>query len=422
MNKKNNALVIVDVLLLLSLVIIPFYWIFDPTGWFPKLKYIPFLLIPLFIGLRLLIPLFVGLPEVIPIYKKISGLWEKDLFKKLCLFFGVPFFLLFTCEALLRVKGFHYELSPIIIKSDSNKKHPRSGIIPDAELKWAYNPGTSFGHGSAKRPVNSMGFLDREVDPVKKPNSKRVISLGDSCTAQGIPTYAGFLHEHLTAKPITDTYWEAFNMGVHGYSSTQGLKQFILYGKNLKPDYVTIYFGWNDHWRGTTSDEYNIRGTKKSGPLWYGIKKLREKLFFQYMIKQVADRAVKQTRDKDNFVLRVPAEGYEKNLRNFVKEIRSVQATPIFFTAPRDKKLTPLLIKNKQASSLELAIQYHDQYNEIVRKVAKEENVPLIDFQQKFIDEDLFHFFSNDGIHLTREGRQYIAQTIYDYLTELEAN
>ena len=59
-----------------------------------------------------------------------------------------------------------------------------------------------------------MGFLDREVNPIKKNGTIRVICMGDSCTGQGIPPYSGYLHTELTNNPPGDLSWEAFNMGV----------------------------------------------------------------------------------------------------------------------------------------------------------------------------------------------------------------
>ncbi|MBU1909259.1 MAG: SGNH/GDSL hydrolase family protein, partial [Verrucomicrobia bacterium] len=155
-------------------------------------------------------------------------------------------------EIALRGVRFSAPVQPITIVGRDGKAKPDDdrGMIPDSELQFRFNPGAEW----RGRRINALGFLGREAESNKAPGAVRVICMGDSCTAQGNPPYADFLHERLTNAPPTPQPWEAFNMAVHGYSSEQGLRLFRRQTRYLQPDYVTLYFGWNDHWRSSISD------------------------------------------------------------------------------------------------------------------------------------------------------------------------
>jgi lysophospholipase L1-like esterase len=262
-----------------------------------------------------------------------------------------------------------------------------------------------------------MGFLDREVDPKKVEGTLRVISMGDSVTGQGPPPYSGILHERLQTEPLGNKEWDAFNMGVHGYSSAQGLRLFQRRAAKLEPDYVTVYFGWNDHWRSSRPDHMRM---KIKMPRWKGtlIEKLRKKKFFQYLSNM---RTPKQelTQDEDDYYLRVPQEYYRQNLVSFVREIRALKAVPILITAPRAKVLTKSLVRNRQVADLADAYRLHDEYVEITRAVARETDAPLLDLAAILGGPESAELFSRDGIHFNGDGLERIAAELYSLLEEL---
>lgn len=315
-------------------------------------------------------------------------------------------------ELALRALRFSAPVQSIVITGrDGRHEDDSRALIPDRELQYRLNPGAMW----RDRKVNSLGFLGREVESNKAPGSVRVICMGDSCTAQGNPPYADFLNELLVAAPPTPQPWESFNMAVHGYSSEHGLKLFRLRGKGFAPDYVTLYFGWNDHWRSSRTDRMKMAAG--AGPIWGWFRKqLNRSRLYQFVISRAVTR---QTPDADNYILRVPPEDYRANLKAFVKEIRSIGAVPILITAPRASVLTPLLVHNRQVARIEDAYQRHDEYCEITRQVAEETGAPLLDLEKMFREEGLDALFSDDGIHLVKDGRRRIAAEIYNTLKEL---
>jgi lysophospholipase L1-like esterase len=348
----------------------------------------------------------------------LRGVVRSNVFRKpalgllgLVVFFG-------GAEVVLRVVGFEAALPKIVIRGERGSDGTDRFLIPDPELRWRLNPGVEYNG----RTVNSLGFFDREVQAEKPRGVMRVICLGDSCTAQGIPPYAGFLHERLQSEPPTAAPWEAFNTGVHGYSSVQGLRQFQILGRTLSPDVVTVYYGWNDHWLGDLPDS-EVQGWGMSAMAADVVDRLRDSRLFQamvHMLKPPPRRNRSVVPDGDT-VLRVPPEEYAWTLGQLIREIRALDAVPILMTAPRAEALTSLLVRNGQTEDLAAVIRLHDEYAAITRDVAAREDARLLDLAALFAGPEAAPLFSDDGIHLQRAGRIRIAEELHRLLTEMAA-
>ena len=408
MNKRDPLLSICDALVLLGVVWTPIYWILDPFDWFPEWKYKLFLLPVILVALRVLVKRLRGGGAC-------HGLLETDFFKKLTLAFAAPFILFLGLEFVLAKVNFSAPLKPIAIKTDTAfLKDTSIPFVEDEALIWAFNPGAEFNG----RKINQMGFADREVVPTKAPGSMRVICMGDSCSGQGVPPYSGYLNTQLQEASPTAQAWESFNMAVHGYSSAQGLRLFQTRTLALKPDYVSLYYGWNDHWQSPRPDAMRMATEVKQGLRWYVVKKLQNKLFYQLFVSLVNPSVSNETRDTQDDVLRVAPDDYRRNLEQLVAGIREIGARPILMTAPRNQKLTAALVHNKQAPSLDAAHTLHDQYNAICRDVAREQEALLLDIAKDFERDDLRQWFTRDGIHFQDEGRIYIANALYTLIRD----
>lgn len=324
------------------------------------------------------------------------------------------FLMLFGWEKNLEHQGFSAEIPGIVIVGEKSKPEPKNKyFFKDPELLWRWRPGAMFNG----RQVNQMGFLDREVNPEKKEGTFRVICMGCSITGQGPPPYSGYLHEYLNAEEPGK--WDSFNMGVHGYSTSQGLRLFQKRTAALEPDYVTIMYGWNDHWRSRMEDSKRMyRRVSK----WQALlqKALQKKRFFQYIVKKKTP-SYENVLNDDEFVLRVPPEEYRNNLYAFIKEVEAVGAVPILIAAPRRKKLSEHLVKNRQVSSISKGIELHDQYLKILYEVAEETNTALIDLPSILEPELVNMHMSGDGIHFRPEGLKRIALAIQKKIAEIRA-
>lgn len=322
------------------------------------------------------------------------------------------FVLLYGWEKLLALQGFTAETPAIVIVGEESEPTPKGRyFFNDPELLWRFQPGVMFNG----RPVNSMGHLDREVDPVKKEGVLRIISMGCSITGQGPPPYSGYLNEYLNTEEPGK--WDAFNMGVHGYSTSQGLRLFKDRGADLKPDYVTIMYGWNDHWRARAED--SRRMAKRMGKWEARLHEaLKKKRFFQYLVMKNTP-AYDNVLNDDEFVLRVPPDEYRKNLYAFIEEVKKAGATPILIAAPRKKTLAQALVKNRQVESVESGIKLHDQYLQILYDVAKESGTALVDLPRLIDPELLEEQMTDDGIHFRAAGLQAIAREIQKKIHEI---
>jgi lysophospholipase L1-like esterase len=342
-------------------------------------------------------------------------------------------------EQVLEHQEFEYQPKTMIIVGQDGKADPNSKKVTrtDPELLIRFIPGVMFNG----RRINAMGHPEREVEEKKARGTLRIICMGDSVTGQGPPTYASVLHNKLQESPIQGTSWESFGMGVHGYSSSQGLRLFQMKTKNLAPDIVTVYFGWNDHWLAKPGrhdsarmvDPGNVVRVKNNTSV-----QLRElllhKRFGQYIEKLVdppqdQERAaieaaaakaaadaveIPENGDKPLYY-RVSEEEFRENLTKFVAEIRAVGAVPILLTAPRATTLSAhLASRQKQCITVAQATKAHDDYASIVREVAQEQNAALLDLHTIMAAEELQPLFQKDGIHFGLEGLAYVGGQIYE--------
>lgn len=314
---------------------------------------------------------------------------------------GMTLGCLVLLESLLRVAGVPPGEPVFVVHGATGPAVRADGsMVADANLLWRFAPGTTFNG----RTVNGMGFLDREVTAAKPPRTRRLICLGDSCSAQGTPPYSGYLHQRLAERPdAADKPWEAFNAAVHGYTVLQGLALYRNRAAAWKPDLVTIYYGWNDHWLADESDATRL--ARAGSPAWTAFRNALAR-------KRISSVLAGYRPDKKpaGRVVRVPPETYAAALRELVHAIRGDGAHPVLITAPRAATISRRLVHAGHAISVEEAIRAHDAYAAITRAVARETGTSLCDLAAAEIDP--VHF-SEDGIHFTQDGLRHLAGRVY---------
>jgi len=298
---------------------------------------------------------------------------------------------------------------PVFVMHGQGGKELRAdgSMVSDADLLWRFEPGKVFNG----RTVNSMGFLDRDVSVDKPPGTKRVICMGDSCSAQGTPPYSGHLNNLLREKSPDGQPWESFNTAVHGYTVLQGLALYRTRVAAMSPDIVTIYYGWNDHWLAEQDDIERL--ARVGSPM---ITAMRNALV-QKRIVQVFSPTSGATKVETK--LRVPPDAYAEGLRELIHEIQASGAQPLVLTAPRGRTIHGHIANAGHARSVEDALRLHDEYVEITRRVAREENARVLDLAAEF---NIPEHFSSDGIHFTDEGIAEIAKFIYREIMMMGGN
>lgn len=241
-----------------------------------------------------------------------------------------------------------------------------------------------------------------------------IIHMGDSCTQLG--NYRQELQrlmlERRPEKPFSN-----LKFGVAGWSSFQGLQQMRRDVLAIKPRYVTIYFGWNDHWLSYGLPDKDMDFSKARFPLYRALQHARVFQVFAFFY----NRAL-QGQGNDERPLRVAPEDFRNNLRQMVQLARDNGITPILMTAPSSHRSgqEPVYLQDRFIKQLDQLVPLHRQYTGIVRDVAAEEHVLLLDLQAEFdalpyttLRDD---YMKSDGIHLRPAGSTAVAESLYRFI------
>lgn len=125
---------------------------------------------------------------------------------------------------------------------------------PNATFSSVYDPaGDHRGYfgasGSVTYQINSLGLRGQDVSIGERPDTFRVLCLGDSITfGEGVryaDTYPQQL-ERLLSDGAGHRRVEVINAGVQGYGTREAVALFLLRGRHFRPDVVTLGFFLND--------------------------------------------------------------------------------------------------------------------------------------------------------------------------------
>lgn len=329
---------------------------------------------------------------------------------KVVLFSVIVFIVFFGAgELILRVTNFKYANTPLEMWTYSKEKietcvngNNQKGIIrfrKDPVQFWA--------------PVKSF---ENELTPEKSKDVIRIAALGDSCT-QGCSdwdlTYPKLLEKLLQGQLGTKKV-EVLNSGVGSYSSFQGLKRLEHVVFKFHPDLLLVYFGWNDHWISRVED--------KDIPILssfqvFALNLMEQFRFFQFMnflITRVRGKTLEQN-SKYDIVFRVPVPEYEKNLNRFVDLAQAKRIPIVLITAPHGafQNFIPFGLFPFSKEDL---IAAHYAYNQVVRKVAYERGVFLLDMDEEITRKSDTDDFFSDNIHFNSKGCDKIAKMVADLI------
>jgi lysophospholipase L1-like esterase len=346
--------------------------------------------------------------------------------KKVWIFSLLAVFLFFgTAEAILRIAGFEYytyikymnfyrEQGGIPnggIVSEPNKDNMVLAILHkrDPLLFWRNVPNIG--------PVNSQGFVNsnrKTYALTKSSNVYRIISLGCSYTNLGWITYPERL-ENLLNEANSDISFEVMNAGVGGYGSYQGMNYFVNELQDYAPDLITVYFGWNDHWRA-------IHYADKEQPrVNTFVMTLQETLdytrIYQFLNKTIS-QATGESKHKNEpiFRPRVSLEDYRINILTIISTAKKKDVKVLLLTAPEaltSDNIAVYVRRGLVTPDVDL-IELHKSYNDIIREIAVSEQVTMVDLESIFNAlPNKEKYFLKDGIHHREEGLSLIAQTLF---------
>jgi len=335
---------------------------------------------------------------------------------KLALLAVLPTFVLFTALELgLRLVGFQYSSTPLEVRRFTDDPQ---GIV-DREIRFWNRDGVErFVKDANQLWVPKRSPLERHpLEP--EPGVLRIATLGDSCTAHCVSTRKSFpelAEEFLNARGGRRV--EVLNAGVASYSSFQGLQRLKHAVLPYRPDILTVFFGWNDHWiTGTPDSEVELRSEWETA-LVNALDRLRIYQAGAYALAKLRDGGDDRSQGNGrDAVLRVDLNGYEANLREIVDVARGSGMRVLFITAPqeiRDWKNQDLL-----PLPTERVVELHARYNDVVRKVARETGAGLVDLAVLVEDQPPRSVIARDGIHFGPAGCRFAARVVAAKLAEL---
>ena len=214
--------------------------------------------------------------------------------------------------------------------------------------------------------------------------TKTIVAFGDSITAKrkGVVVYADLINEEFEKKRIPINI---LNAGIPGNTTDHAVKRFQKDVLDKKPDLVIIQFGTND-------SAYDVWKNPPATKPRVGIKV------------------------------------YKKNLRSFIKALKK-QKSKVILVVPPPLLWTEKMIEMygkppfnpKERDGFNVSLR---KYNEVVRKIAKSEKVPLVDLFAAYLEYDKMEGQSMerlllDGIHPNSEGQEIEARLLIEVIKEM---
>jgi lysophospholipase L1-like esterase len=257
----------------------------------------------------------------------------------------------------------------------------------------------------------------RRIEPEGLAGHFRVVALGDSIThGMSLPlerTYPQILTNLLQShskQPVI-----VINAGIAGQTVIQGLQRMWRDVIRYRPHVTLIAFGLNDaSLRRRRQDASREREIASIGPLG-----VLNRLHLYRTCKAWARRfgvtlGLYAPLDYDAAPSNEPRtspRAYRIALRRLVKEVRTHGGGDVWLLTTH-----PVNERDHQSGDCERQRATRHTYNEIVRAVAGETHVGLIDVEKMFTENGPTDVLQADGVHLNEAGQRYLAECIYDTL------
>lgn len=339
---------------------------------------------------------------------------------------GIP---LVGGELLLRVTGYRRMLIDEQAQEKTlvgavdvlNKRFETEVFERDPWLLWKMKPGENL-YGLT---VGENGLLQNNYTPPKTSLRTRpltVLVMGDSVSAITYKTYPETA-ERLANAAESGPAIRIINGAVPGYTTEQALRLFPNL-KGLGPDVVMLCFGWNDHFPALNLPDRELGISNPGSRLLHRI--FKDVRLYQFMGEPLGNKSSRRKKAEAEEVpvgneLRVDPVQFRSNLLDLVQMVRESGALPVLATQPHnltEESMEFLRANNFVLSEKSDMSRLHRQYNDIVRRVAEENKVPLMDLEEEFFRRKREFMLEPDGIHLTPRGHNHIARLLLGLLRD----
>ncbi len=288
-------------------------------------------------------------------------------------------------------------------------------FVPHPFTTYAANP-TNINH-------NAQGYrAEKNKVYESDPGSINIVSLGGSSTygtrVYNKDSYPHLLEEILRRSTHTDKTINVINGGLGGYSTPNIIA--LLSGKiiHLDPALIIFYVGFNDAWTRLMFSDFKMdySHAQKSWvdpdfPFWRYSRVLdviAGKLGYPSAKPHIHSVAWRRMSGNPAANLRnSSADAFRANLMTLIGISRTHGSVPILVTQATDFKNHPLPENNSAW------IQAMEEHTNIIRQVAGNMSVDLIDVRSLMVDKKEYFL---DVLHMNGEGNRKRAGIISDYL------
>ncbi len=294
----------------------------------------------------------------------------------------------------------------------------------DAELLWRLRgpqriESRFFDRGEYL--INSLGMRGEEIS--YDTSLVNIAAVGNSCTfgwqVSEDDTYLFQLVDSLN-HGLEEQSFQAIDGGIPGYSSYQGKLFFQKYLAPLNPKVTLIMFGWNDQWA-ASGNIIDSEQETPSGFLLSALKvvnRLRVYRLLRQLILQAIEPEILETVGQRDSRPRVPLKQFGENLMSIIEQAKAIGSYPILLTSP-----IPSLETYYPPHRRSPMHDAHYRYNRIIRGIAFENDIALVDLAAEFnLHDDLFTDVTMDPIHFNARGHKLVAQLLYPAIIEALAD
>ncbi len=278
--------------------------------------------------------------------------------------------------------------------------------------------------------INSLGFRGPELENSNPDSVVRLAFLGASTTFCAEVSSNELTWPHLVWKKLKESLpainIDYVNAAVPGYTVNSSMKNLRYRVEPLKPDVIIIYHTTNDlsmDSRALAGEQgiYQSSDNKQSwiskySLLWF----LTEK---NLKIRMLQKDAIGKTKLK--FDPQQLSRDFKRRLTELIKESQNVARLVVVVTFSH--KLRREQSPQEQLKAANTALYYmpfmstegllsgYEEYNRVIREVAKERGAALIEEEMSIPGDDA-HFY--DSVHFTDRGSKLMAKRVSDTVLE----
>lgn len=289
----------------------------------------------------------------------------------------------------------------------------------DPSVFWKFHPSQTIHvsspvYGEFDISINNQGFSGEDWPrPHSTEDHLRILLLGDSCVFGWGAEVGQRLADHLVhilegdgglGRPV-----DVMSAGTPGYSSQQILQLLREWAPTYKPHWVVVWVGTNDALPAVFEDDLALTRSAVSAFL----EQTAGELFLVRLVSNfystwtedaeaksaAVERAKKFPQDGPR---RVPLDRFESNLREIHRIARKSSAQTLLVTR-QNLYPNPVL----------------DGYNDMIRGLAAESNLPLVDAAGAFLEHASAEVYANvdhDPVHPNGEGYRVVAKLIAEVI------